>query len=304
MPKTIRTPLLTFRYQPIRLRRWYALAADDQLAHTVAQPLFDAGIDLAGITERGPYQVDPGRAPYHVVQLLLQGQLHIVIGEQEYDLQPGDLAVCPAGVLTGRSSEKFRFRHLYFLIADTPIWAPLKKHGGYVRAYESAGLMFILLRDVMDAKANHEPAAIAQAQNNCRALVDLLRHEMVWGTPAHSSRTTALQALVEAVTEAPAADWDNSKMAAKLGWSVSWMRRQFRKDLGLSPLELVIRQRMIQATQQLASTRQPIKRIAKDLGYDNLHYFTRLFTRIVGLPPGRYRARYSPYADPLHHASR
>jgi AraC-like DNA-binding protein len=81
-------------------------------------------------------------------------------------------------------------------------------------------------------------------------------------------------------------------MATRLHVSVSQLKRIFRRELGVSPRELVIRQRMKVAIDKLTNTNLTVAVIAEELGYDSLHSFTRLFTRHVGEPPGRYRTRF------------
>jgi len=51
---------------------------------------------------------------------------------------------------------------------------------------------------------------------------------------------------------------------------------------------------MNHATALLINSDRKIADIAGELGYESLHFFTRLFTRHVGMPPGKYRARFTP----------
>ncbi len=81
-------------------------------------------------------------------------------------------------------------------------------------------------------------------------------------------------------------------MAARLHVSVSQLKRIFKQELGVSPRELVIRQRMKVAISRLVNTDLTIAVIAAELGYDSMHSFTRLFTKHVGDSPGRYRKRF------------
>lgn len=292
MNKTIRTPFLSFRPHPIRSKFSEQAPCDDRLAQRVAQPLFDAGIEIAAITERRPYDSLLGVRPYHDVRMLLQGEMRAEIGGRTYDLAPGDLMVCPAGTPLRCSAGQTGVWYLYFFIEARPEWEPFRKHGGYVRAFESAAVLFLLLRDTLDAMASHQPDAIRRAHHNSRMLVNLLRLEMARNEAKRSGEGSALQQLVEDVTAAPQKPWDRQSMAERMHLSVSQVTRLFNQELGVSPRELVIRQRMQFATQELLNTHRKIENIASELGYTSVHSFTRLFTRHVGIPPGQYRARY------------
>ena len=208
-------------------------------------------------------------------------------------MKPGDLLVCPARKPLHCFQGGVPAWWMYFGIDDLPAWEPLKKQEGYVRACESASLLFLLLRGILDAKASHQPDAIAQARESAHALVGLLRVEMNRGGPRLSKRAVALRELVEAVTVVPQGAWDRHTMAARLHVSVSQLKRIFHEELGIPPGELVIRQRMNRATSMLINSDRKIADIAAALGYESLHSFTRLFTHHVGMPPGRYRARFS-----------
>lgn len=305
MSKTIRTPDLTFKTHRIRSVFSEVLASDNQLAVDVARPLFEAGVDMAVLTERRNHPAGgSSRRTYHDLTILLQGELRTVLDGQAYDMKPGDLAVCPAGTSMEWSTGETGAWMLYFGILDIPTWAPLKKHGSYVRPYESAARLFLLLRDTLDAVASRQPVAIARAQDCCWAMLDLLRHEMVRFEMQDSKRASSLQQLVDAIAIAPARPWTRQDLAAALHLSVSQTTRLFHRVLGISPQEVVIRHRMQHATRLLTNTHRKIASIAAEVGYDSLHSFTRLFTRRVGMSPGKYRARFAPYAAPPSQSSR
>jgi AraC-like DNA-binding protein len=46
---------------------------------------------------------------------------------------------------------------------------------------------------------------------------------------------------------------------------------------------------MQHACRLLDTTAEPVKRIAAQVGYDDPHYFSRLFKRVLGVSPQRYR---------------
>lgn len=295
MSKTLESPWLTFKAHAIRGTRSEQVASDNRLTHLVAAPLFRAGVLQAGITERSDYCSTGAARPYH--DLLLQGRMDYAFGGRSHALAPGQIACCPAGLPFRRSAEARDSWWLHFQIEDLPAWEPIREHGAYVRACDQAALLFLLLRGVLDAGTSHTPAAVAHAWECSRQLAQLLRNEMHatrWERSAHGS---ALQDLAAAIEADPGRTWDRDAMAASLHLSVRQFSQVFRAGLGVSPHEFVVRQRMNQAVDRLINTDQPIKAIAAEAGYDSLHAFTRLFTRHVGLPPGKYRDRFSHRMD-------
>jgi len=66
-------------------------------------------------------------------------------------------------------------------------------------------------------------------------------------------------------------------------------RRDFRRAMGVAPKQYWLRLRMERAAECLANTGMSVAETATYLGYEDPCYFTRVFTRMLGVPPGRYR---------------
>jgi AraC-like DNA-binding protein len=48
--------------------------------------------------------------------------------------------------------------------------------------------------------------------------------------------------------------------------------------------------KMQKASQELDFTDKPIKEVAIDLGFDDPYYFSRRFSKIIGMSPTKYRS--------------
>ena len=78
-------------------------------------------------------------------------------------------------------------------------------------------------------------------------------------------------------------------IAQNLHISEYYLSHTFKKHIGCSPMQYVIRQRIREAQNLLLSTDLTITEIAFHCGYNNSNYFQSVFNNIVGMPPGRYR---------------
>lgn len=73
--------------------------------------------------------------------------------------------------------------------------------------------------------------------------------------------------------------------------SVSHFSTLFRERTGFSPVEYFNHLKIQHACQSLAFTNKPIKEIADKLGFSDQYYFSRIFSRFMGMAPSEYRNR-------------
>jgi AraC family transcriptional regulator, regulatory protein of adaptative response / DNA-3-methyladenine glycosylase II len=78
-------------------------------------------------------------------------------------------------------------------------------------------------------------------------------------------------------------------VAAKFGWSSRQIRRMVQKELGVSPIELVLTRRLLLAKQLLTETTLPVAQVAFASGFSSLRRFDDAFGGRYGMPPSRFR---------------
>jgi len=80
-----------------------------------------------------------------------------------------------------------------------------------------------------------------------------------------------------------------NEMARIISYSPSKFYRLFKSQTGYSPLDYFIHLKMQSACDYLNNSDLRIKEIAPLVGYEDQYLFTRIFTRIVGQSPRKYR---------------
>ena len=74
-----------------------------------------------------------------------------------------------------------------------------------------------------------------------------------------------------------------------IGYSVSQFSLIFRKRIGQSPLNYFNWLKVNRACQLLETTDLKVNQICTMVGIDDSYYFSRVFTKIVGVSPKKYR---------------
>ncbi len=79
------------------------------------------------------------------------------------------------------------------------------------------------------------------------------------------------------------------RVAERFGWSSRQIRRIVNRQLGVSPMELVLTRRLLLAKQLLTETKLPITQVATASGFSSQRRFNDAFRGRYGMPPTRFR---------------
>ncbi|CAM3057343.1 MULTISPECIES: AraC family transcriptional regulator [Dermacoccus] len=110
------------------------------------------------------------------------------------------------------------------------------------------------------------------------------------GEGAADDRTmTSLGAVVAHIRAHLGENVTSEDLARVAGCSVDTLERRCRRVFGRSPGQLILSTRIDVARGLLTGSDMPLAQIADLCGYADQAGFSRTFTRLVGIPPGRYR---------------
>ncbi len=80
-----------------------------------------------------------------------------------------------------------------------------------------------------------------------------------------------------------------ASLASRAGVSPNYLSRRFKELYGRTPIDLQIDLRIRDACTRLRTSDQKLVSIAREVGFDDVFYFGRLFRKRMGVSPGRYR---------------
>ncbi|MFE0257989.1 AraC family transcriptional regulator [Streptomyces sp. NPDC059010] len=109
----------------------------------------------------------------------------------------------------------------------------------------------------------------------------------VWLTALRDRQMSAALTLMH---DMPAHRWTVGELAAKTGMSRSQFAARFAKTVGMPPLEYLVSWRIRSAARELRTTDRTVLAIANRWGYGSESSFSHAFKRVMGAPPGTYRA--------------
>ncbi|QIP14260.1 AraC family transcriptional regulator [Spirosoma aureum] len=79
------------------------------------------------------------------------------------------------------------------------------------------------------------------------------------------------------------------QLASNANLNADYFSRLFLSIVGTRPVDYIINKRLERAQLQMMTSSSALKEIAESVGIPSIYYFSRLFRRRFGIPPGQYR---------------
>lgn len=240
---------------------------------------------------------------YYFLGFIEEGRCHLNIDFKEYTFEKGCLAIIRPGqvhriIKASNLSAKF-------LIIDSVLVNEEEK-----RTLERYGHPKIQLSDISELKlllslldrkmgCMENPSAKAVVQRLTTVIVGLVVENVVNATIAQSKLQGIVTRHKEIVWEFRDLLESNirsnrspSFYAGRLNITVAYLNEAVNSVLGTSVSHHIQNEIILQAKRQLVYTTDSIKEIAHSLGFNDHSYFTRLFTKVVGISPSLFRRTY------------
>ncbi|MFD0588694.1 helix-turn-helix domain-containing protein [Paenibacillus sp. GCM10027627] len=245
-----------------------------------------------------------------------QGEAATTMLGQRYLLSAGQLIFLPAGVAHQNeavSKPGTRFLGIHFDFFDdlditteadvivhdedapssrfareavADYFLPLSHHPVYTPTLACVGWMEQLVYEFTMRSPGYELACKALMLNILTHLLRLQQTRSHTALTPHDGKVMELAARIE---QSPAEPWSNAAIADHMNLSVDHAAKLFKRLTGLPPNEYILSVRHREARRLLRETELPIERIAEQLGYSGIHYFSRLFRKHEGISATEYR---------------
>ena len=158
---------------------------------------------------------------------------------------------------------------------------------------DQAALRWSLERMRQELRERRPGASLIAQHLAHMVLIQALRMHVAEGSSSGVGWLFALadrqiSAAIAAVHADPAGRWTLPALADRAGMSRSAFALRFKALVGETPIEYLVRWRMLLASDRLINTRDSVSVIARSLGYESESAFSTAFRRMKGLSPRQY----------------
>jgi AraC family transcriptional activator of mtrCDE len=262
-----------------------------ECGHAPPEPL-KAG-DIVLFPAGGAHRIHDGSGSPPAPPLERQG-VSLVVAENEGSGQRADI-LC-GRFLIGAVPDRLLREHLPArLVVRSAQSAGATLNGSSEATETLANTRLARLVQLMrEESADEGPGSAALVSHLSAALFALtLRFASGGSEPPHGLLTLAarprLQPAVSAMFEAPDKPWTLDQLAALCHMSRATFVRQFQEAIGRSASDILTDIRMTLAGRKLIESNIGVAEIGEMVGYQSNAAFQRIFKRLIGVTPARYR---------------
>lgn len=245
---------------------------------------------LSSVRHLKVWQGDDFAEPYWRWYWVSRGGLEMSHGGQRFRLEPHQCALIPPDThFSGRLGGELDKVHAHFRLSP----CDLKLEPGiYVSELtEYQGVMLRRLVEQGVASAGHQNDE-QKTERLGMALVTLLT-ESLWRLDSHLWKQQVMspevKALAEKIHQSLRQPMSNGEMSAWLGIHEKKLKRDFVRDLGVTPQAYQMQVRIREAQTLLLNSSMSIDGIAQACGFLERNHFTKMFKQHLGVAPARYR---------------
>lgn len=251
---------------------------------------------VKNVKRSGQYIEPHSHAFFHYIYAL-GGHTRVTVEGQNYETEQGSLVLVPPETVHSITSlDTSCCLDLKFSCSEA-LSARIIGLPRYLRAVDDHANS--LIRNIFEEAVGQEPDY--DEIINLRLyelLIRLLRQQSgkeagqaaagcFLSAPRQESIRRALR-IVEEELETPLRVAD---LAERCGYSENYFRQVFRQSVGMMPNAYINQRKIAKAKELMLYSEQNVTQIAEKLGYQSIHYFSRLFKKVSGITPTDYISR-------------
>lgn len=261
-----------FYISPVTLDGLYSLARALRLG--LEQNLIIGESNIADIAAAAP------KPPAAVLPAAVYSRLVTLIGHGQVDVLEMDVRGIVDSALAQRQSQMWIQDHIHQVIEL------FQRHSASTLPEEIYHAEYQLFDGL-----SLPGSGSALVERTWRLLRTMLR-DVPKETPASRDLIDSIRSYLTANYDSPITLDD---LAQQYNFTPSYLIKAFKRQVGESPIQYLIRLRMEEAKRLLSAAPElEIRQIGEIVGYADPHYFSRIFRNTSGLTPSEYRSKHAP----------
>ena len=236
---------------------------------------------------REQFEMSCGSRPWHVFLILTEGSFVFHINGEEYCIEKDEIAFFPQNTYFERKVvSPISFQQFGFCICQDTEHTQMLRAGRlpiphtHVRA----------ITEVLDTSSQYLPRH--QTDIHLQVLQQIILENHLYGEKRRmpiAKRDADVDYVIGYMTEHLDEKIKIEELAGTLHLSRVALFGKFKKSMGCSPSDFLIKLRMQYAKHLLLEGNMRIGEIASRCGYENAYYFSNAFKKAYAMSPARYR---------------
>lgn len=235
------------------------------------------------------------------VKIVLSGNFTYIIDGVSYEINKGNIIVMKPGVEhlkiipEGVQVEEFNYALSDFQIKNLPqnfLVGPDAEHIYNIPLYQPEIIKCI--NDTISEQEKNEPYSDLFIKANILKLTSLIYRGMSANKEKsdkarlnipNSEKTNIVNTILQYLSQNYMKQISLYRIAHNMYLSPVYISKIFKEETGESPINHLIRIRLTRANELLSSGNMPIKAVARNVGYEDAYYFSKLYKKYYGIPP-------------------
>lgn len=235
------------------------------------------------------------------IKIVLSGSFTYIINDKSYEINKGNIIIMSPGVRHQKviaedmQVEEFNYALSNIQFKDLPsnhLICPSADPIFTMPLYQPEILKCI--NEILTEQEKNEPYFDLFIKCSILKLTALLirgmavikdRSDKVRLNFAGSEKTNIVNTILEYLHGNYMKQISLYRIAQNMYLSPVYISKIFKEETGESPINHLIRIRLTKAQELLSEGNMPIKTVARNVGYDDAYYFSKLYKKYFGIPP-------------------
>ncbi len=215
---------------------------------------------------------------YWEIILHTSGSVISTVDGKDYNINTGDIMIIPPDILHGGSSNEL-YTDMFIQCEDVDFPGIMLLHDGDANILT---LMNMLHKVCIEKEASYRSVANSLLHTICAYIDKFSEHKY-----KYDFVNTLKNEMYENMSNS---DFKIADCIKKLGYNSDYVRRCFKEDLAVTPLEYLTTIRLNSAKRLLLQeTYKGLQDVAEQCGFKDSFYLSKIFKQYFGLSPQAYR---------------